>query len=167
MQKEFPDQKQRAAVCHSQWRKSKKESMFSNIKGFEIRETKAGELVRSGYLATTHLDSGFYDEKREVWVKDRIAKETLEHWRDEINNGVPRANKVSVNHERGPHVVGTGMKGSARVDYFGLDDEGNPQYGLYADTLIDKTHDGFENTKYRRSKYCDFRRSGRIFYDGD
>lgn len=141
MQKEFPDQKQRSAVCFSQWRKNGKEFIFSKIKGFEVKEVN-GKFIRSGYIATTHLDSGFPDPERGVWVRDKITKETLDAWADDINNGNPRANKVSLHHNREPEVVGVGMKGSAHVDRLP-----DGEYGLYVDTLIDDTKSDFPATK--------------------
>jgi len=121
-----------------------KKKVFCIVNGFEIKESENGNLIRGGYIATTHLDSGFYDSKRDVYVRDRISKETLEKWAEEINQGVPRANKVSVNHNRIPHVAGVGIKGTARVDYLP-----DGEYGLYADTLVDKTREDFEDIKYR------------------
>ena len=125
----------------------KKQSIFSPVWGLEIKEEKDGNLIRGGYIATTHLDSGFFDEDRELWIKDQIAQETLEHWKTELVSGNPRANKVSVNHERMPHVAGVILKDSVRVD-----DLGEGHFGLYADHLIDKTKDNFDDTKYRLDK---------------
>ncbi|GAG76287.1 unnamed protein product, partial [marine sediment metagenome] len=105
LKKEFPDQKQRNGVCFSQFNKKKKESMFCNVYGLETKESQTEDLVRGGYIATTHLDSGFYDDEREVWIQDKIAKETLETWAQEINEGNPRVNKASINHNRVPHVA--------------------------------------------------------------
>jgi len=82
-----------------------------------------------------------------VFIRDKIAKETLSKWASEINDGNPRSNKVSVNHNRQPHVVGVGIKNTARVDAL---PDGN--YGLYVDTLVDKTRDDFEDIKYRLDK---------------
>ena len=70
-------------------------------------------------------------------------------WADDINNGVTTANKASVYHDRIPQVAGVAIKGSARVDCIGLDEGGQAAYGLYADTLIDKTRDDYEDIKYR------------------
>ena len=56
-------------------------------------------------------------------------------------------NKVSVNHEREPHVTGVGIKGTAHIDM--LPDN---HYGLYVDTLIDKTKDNFHDVSYRLEK---------------
>ena len=124
--------------------KTRKERLFSKIHGFEIKESETGDLIRGGYIATTHLDSGFYDETREVWVRDSIAKESLDVWGDNINQGNSRANKVSVNHKRDKHVAGVGIKGSAHVDELP-----DGEYGLYADTFVDKTKENYEETKYR------------------
>jgi len=151
MKKEYPDQKQRVAIAHSQWRKKhggkkpdKKESIFCYIQGYENKESKDGELIKGGYIATTHLDSGWFDEGRNLYVRDRVAKETLFKWKDDLNAGNPRANKVSVHHNRESHVTGKGMEDTARVDEFP-----DGEYGLYVDTFIDKTKENFEKTAYR------------------
>ena len=117
--------------------------LFSRVHGYEIKETDEGYIVK-GYIATTHLDSGCFDTKKQVWVKDRISKDTLSKWAGEINAGNPRANKVSVHHEREPHVTGVGIKGTPRVDKFK-----DGEYGLYVETLIDKTKETFADLAYR------------------
>ena len=114
------------------------------IPQFEVKETKDGNLIVKGYIATTHLDSGFMDEKRDTYIRDRISKETLESWAEEINRGNPRVNKASVNHKREPHVAGVGMKGSARVERLP-----DGEHGLYVETLIDKTREDFPDIKSR------------------
>jgi len=124
-----------------------KKQMFCIIHGYETKEISSGDLVKGGYIATTHLDSGFYDDIRGVYVRDRIAKETLDSWAKEINEAVPRANKMSVNHQRDKHVAGVMIKGTAHVDSL---PDGN--YGLYADTLVDKTKENYDDTKYRIDK---------------
>ena len=121
--------------------------IFSKISGLEIKEINSDDFIVGGYIATSHLDSGFYDDIRNVWVKDIIPKETLELWRDEINGGNPRANKVSVHHEREPHVTGKGIEGSARVDVLP-----DGKYGLYVESILDKTKENYENVKYRTDK---------------
>jgi len=126
-----------------------KKEMFSKVNGFEIKETEDGTLVRGGYIATTHIDSGWYDKDNQRWVRDQIAKPTLDVWAKEINEGNPRANKLSVNHNRQPHVAGVMIKGSARVDYLGKDKTGVDQYGLYVDTLVDKTREDYDELKFR------------------
>ena len=122
---------------------SKDIALFSRVHGYEIKETDEGYVVK-GYIATTHVDSGFYDENKGAWVKDKISKETLSKWADEINAGNPRANKVSVHHNREPHVTGVGIKGTARVDKFK-----DGEHGLYVETLIDKTKENFTDLAYR------------------
>jgi len=131
----------------SKAKNKKRESIYSKVHGFEVKENEHGDLIRGGYIATTHLDSGFYDGARELHVKDKIALSTLEKWSDEINRGVPRSNKVSIHHEREPHVAGVGLMDSARVDLLP-----DGEYGLYVDTLIDKTKENFEDTQYRIEK---------------
>ena len=121
---------------------AEKKSIYSKVHGYEIKEID--DLIVGGYIATTHLDSGFYDSDRDVFIRDKIAKETLDVWRDELNQGVPRANKVSVNHNREPHVSGVGVMGTAQVHTLP-----DGEYGLYVDTLVDATKDNYENTKYR------------------
>ena len=124
-----------------------KESLFSNVIGLEIKETDSGDLICKGYIATTHLDSGFYDEKRSLYIKDQILKEKLDSWETEINSAIPRANKVSVHHNRQPHVAGVGVKGTARVDALP-----GGEYGLYVETLVDKTREDYDDIKYRIEK---------------
>jgi len=124
-----------------------KESIFSNVIGLEIKETDSGDLICKGYIATTHIDSGFPDSKRGLYIRDRIAKETLDLWATEINDSVPRANKVSVNHNRQHHVAGVGLKGTARVDRLP-----DGEYGLYVETLVDKTREDYAEIKYRVEK---------------
>ena len=121
-----------------------KEVLFCKINGFE---TKEEDHIRGGYIATTHLDSGFYDESRGVFIKDKIRKETLDSWAEELKQGVPRANKASVNHNRMSHVAGVAIKDSVRIDRF---DDG--EYGLYTETLIDKTREDYDDVKYRLDK---------------
>ena len=116
----------------------------SLIKGFEKKTLTDEGLIASGYIATTHLDSGFYDENKGSFVRDKISKETLNSWADEINQGVPRANKMSINHDREVHVAGVMKKGSAKVDLLP-----DGQFGLYVDTLVDKTKGNYEQTEYR------------------
>jgi len=143
MAKEFPDAKQRNAVCFDAWRNSKKESMFSNIWGME-KKGDTENIQIGGYLATTHLDSGFFDEDREIYIKDQIAIETLEEWAKQLNDGNPRVNKASVHHNREPHVTGMAIKDSAKVEELP-----DGHFGLYVDTLIDRTKGNFESTKSR------------------
>lgn len=126
---------------------TKRESIFSNIKGVETKTLEDGSLVKSGFIATTHLDSGWYDEDRGLIVRDKISKDTLELWANEINEGNPRSNKMSILHNRESHVAGVMVKGSAIVEPL---DGG--EYGLYVDTKVDKTKDNFEETNYRMSE---------------
>jgi len=98
----------------------------------EIKEQDIGLIVK-GYIATTHFDG-----------QDIITKLTLDKWEKEINDGIPRSNKVSVNHDRTPHVAGVGLKGSAKVDLLP-----DGEFGLYVETLIDKTRDDYNELKYR------------------
>ena len=142
--KKYPDKSQRLAIAYSLWRQHKKECY---VKPYEVKESDNGDIVVKGYIATTHLDSGFLDETRQVYVRDRISKEALERWAEDINSGNPRANKVSVNHKREPHVAGVGLKGSAHVDKLP-----DGQYGLWVETLVDRTRPDFEEIKYRIDK---------------
>jgi hypothetical protein len=114
--------------------KVSKKEMFCYKSILEFKENLETIIVK-GYIATTHFDG-----------EDRLLKSTLEKWAKEINEGNPRTNKVSVNHDRIPHVAGVGIKGSARVDRFS-----DGEYGLYAETLIDKTRDDFDELKWRIS----------------
>lgn len=130
-------------------KEDRKESIFCLVHGLETKESSEDKVIKGGYISTTHLDQGFYDGFREVWIKDTVAKETLDAWRDDLNDGNPRANKVSVNHNRTPHVAGVAIKGTARVDSLGIDKTGKEQFGLYVETLVDKTRDDFDDIKFR------------------
>lgn len=116
--------------------------MFSRVGGYELKEADDGIVVK-GYIATTHLDDGFYDESRDLFVRDRISVDTLHSWADQINNGNPKVNKVSVHHNREPRVTGVGIKGTARVDSLPGGD-----YALYVDSQINKAKDNYEDVKY-------------------
>jgi len=121
----------------------KPKERFCYVYGYELKEDTNNYII-GGYIATTHLDSGFYDNSRETFIRDKISKETLNKWAGDINSGNPRSNKVSVHHQRDKHVAGVAVKGSARVD--NLKDG---EYGLWVDTSIDKTHPNFNDTKNR------------------
>lgn len=135
MNEEYPEKDKRSAVCYSQWSKDNKEtsSKFSYKSIFGISENEDNDLIVEGYIATTHFDG-----------QDIILKSTLDKWAKEINEGNPRSNKVSVNHNRIPHVAGVGIKGSARVDKLP-----DGEYGLYVKTLVDKTREDYIDIKYR------------------
>lgn len=109
---------------------------FKSFNGLvlESKEDSEGSLIVKGYIATTHVDDG----------NDKITKETLDKWAKEINEGNPRANKVSVNHNRVPHVAGKGIPGTARVIDFP-----DGESGLYVHTKIDKTREDYPDLKYR------------------
>lgn len=131
MKKEFSDSKQRTAVCNSQFSKGKKESRFTHQSIIEVKEDDS--LVVKGYIATTHFDG-----------QDVITKTTLDRWADEINSGIPRANKVSINHNRVPHVAGRGIEGTAVVKELP-----DGEFGLYVETIVDKTREDYAEIKYR------------------
>ena len=142
--KEGKKQDQAVAICNSMFSRQGKESIFSEVCGLEIKESDSDNLIRGGFISTTHLDSGFYDQDRDVWIKDRVDKSTLDVWATELNEGNPRANKVSINHNRRPHVAGVAVKGSAEV--IELTDG---EWGLYTDVLIDSTREDFADTSSR------------------
>ena len=99
-----------------------------------VKEYDAENLVVKGYIATTHPDA----------VKDMITKEALESWAKEINDGVPRTNKVTYHHNRNDvRVVGVGVKGSARVEQFP-----DGHYGLYCETIVNKAHELYDEITY-------------------
>ena len=113
-----------------------KEFRFASGGLMEVKSLD-GELVIKGYIATTHKDS----------VNDVITKETLSLWAKEINDGLPRANKVTYHHDRSdPKVVGVGMKGSARVDSFP-----DGEFGLYVETIVNKAHELYKDIEYEYS----------------
>jgi hypothetical protein len=127
------DRKQAAAICNSMWKDKKERSSRFSYKSILNFKENADDIIVKGYIATTHFDG-----------EDIITKATLDEWAKEINEGNPRANKVSVNHNRVPHVAGVGLKGTARVDRFP-----DGEYGLYVETLVDKTREDFAEIKYR------------------
>jgi hypothetical protein len=145
--KSYPDSKQRLAVAYSMWRehsKSKKEEMFSDQK-IESKSSKDDNLVVGGYIATTHIDSGFDSKKLGGFVRDKIDRKTLDKWAAELNEGIPRANKVSIRHDRSdPVVAGVAIKGTAKVV-----DLVDGEAALYVESIIDSTHQGFDTTKNR------------------
>lgn len=142
--KDYPDKDQRLAVAQSMWRKHQKKEKQGHVGGIILKEI-AERLEIGGFIATTHLDSGFYDEDDEVYYRDRVSKETLDMWANELNKGIPRANKISIRHNRrDPVVAGAAIKGTAKV--MQLPDG---EYGLYVESVMDSTHDTFETTKHR------------------
>lgn len=110
----------------------KKESRFSFKSILEVKE-ELESLVVKGYIATSHFDG-----------QDKIPVSTLEKWKKEINEAIPRANKVSIHHEREPHVAGVGVKGTAEIHELS-----DGHYGLYVDTLVNPTKENFSETKYQ------------------
>jgi hypothetical protein len=119
-----------------------KKQRFSKIHGYEFKTLEDGTKVPKGYLATTHLDSGFLDENRGVFVRDRIPQETFVAWKNEIDNGNPRANKMSVYHDRIPHVAGL-------IKDVEIHDLGDGEYGLFGVTPPDETREDYDQIKYR------------------
>jgi hypothetical protein len=115
------------------------QSRFAHQSILDIVEDKEnGDLVIKGYIATTHLDA----------VNDKIKKETLELWAKEINEGVPRANKTTYRHDRSdPKIVGKGLKGTARVDLLP-----DGEFGLYVETIVNKTHPDYKTIEYEYKK---------------
>lgn len=114
----------------------KKESYYRFAAGgiIEVKSNDNDDLVISGYIATTHRDA----------VNDVITKEALEKWAKEINEGVPRSNKVTYHHDRSDkRVVGVGLKGTARVERLP-----DGEYGLLVDTIINKSHDLYSDIEY-------------------
>ena len=116
-------------------------SRFSKINGYEFK-IQNGKKIPKGYIATTHLDSGFYDDKHRMLVRDKISKETLQVWADQINAGNPRTNKMSVNHNRIPHVAGKIIE--AEVHQFP-----DGEYGLFGVTPVDETREDYKDIEYR------------------
>jgi len=76
--------------------------LFCNVHGFDLKELE-DNLKVSGFIATTHLDDGWYSE--DGLVRDKISKEALNTWAEVLNDGNPQSNKVSINHDRGDKVV--------------------------------------------------------------
>lgn len=115
-----------------------KKNISCKITGLELKSYALNREI-GGFIATTHIDSGF-EMEGVGYVKDHISVETLQKWAEELNAGIPRANKVSVNHDREDKIVaGVAKKGTAKV--IQLPDG---EYGLYVDSLIDSTHPDFK-----------------------
>lgn len=110
--------------------KRQKES-FCAVEGLEFKENESGELFVKGLIATTHIDS----------YGDKIAKETLDKWAKEINDGIPRANKASYHHKRKETVLGRG----ANAEVVKLPDG---EYGLYVETHVNRASDEYDTLKY-------------------
>jgi hypothetical protein len=124
------------AYCATIMRKveGKKEYKISEKFGkVDLKENK-GEYISKGYVATTHIDS----------VGDKVMKETLDKWGDEINSETSlKAKPVSIHHDRGDLNV-AGMGSTAKVEQ--LDDG---EYGLFVETHHNKTHPDFADTVYQ------------------
>jgi len=119
-----------------------KKEIFCNVHGFNFKELE-DNLEIGGFIATTHLDDGWYSE--DCLVRDKISKDTLESWAELLNEGNPQSNKVSVNHDRGDKIVaGVGKRDTAKV--VELTDG---EFGLYIDTILDSTHPDFDSIKNR------------------
>lgn len=146
--KEGKSNKQAVGQCEgifSQSEKtSKKESMFCKVHGYETKQSDSGDFVKGGFISTTHLDSGWFDEERGKLVKDRVHEDTLVAWEQDIASDIPRANKVSVYHEREPVVAGKGLKETVQVVELS-----DGHKGLYVDTKLDQTRNDFYITKSR------------------
>jgi hypothetical protein len=113
-----------------------KYSKFASGGILECKEI-GSQLIISGYIATTHKDSD----------NDIILKETLDIWAKEINEGVPKANKVTYHHDRtDKRAVGVGQKESARVDRLP-----DGEYGLFVNTIVNKSHDLYSDIEYEYS----------------
>lgn len=154
-QKDVPDKKQRLVVAYSTWSKSKQtkkeittnknrtELSCKHIRGLHQVKTTGENLVLGGFIATTHLDDGF--ELDGVLIRDKIDKPLLDKWATELNEGNPRVNKISVNHDRGDKIVaGVAKRDSAKV--IELPDG---EYGLYTESIIDSTHPDFTTIENR------------------
>lgn len=147
---EYPDTVQRLAVANSFWRShaktlDNKEECYSKVYGLEFKQVDDDNYLVKGYISTTHTDSGYYDFDKNKYVQDKISKDLLIEWKDSINQGVPKSNKASINHDRSDKIViGVGQKGSADVHLFK-----DGEYGLFVNTILDKTHPEFKNVKNR------------------
>lgn len=116
--------------------------MYSLVYGVEDKSIDDAFKI-GGFIATTHLDSGYYDN--DVLIRDKIGKDTLDTWAVELNRGNPSANKVTAYHDRDDNiVVGVAERETAKV--MELPDG---EFGLYVDTIIDSTHPDYETTKNR------------------
>lgn len=137
--------------------KKEKYSIHSKVGGVEIKEISEHFKV-GGFIATSHLDSGFInrvslntgnlivpDAPEGALIRDKIDKELIDTWTDELKDGVPRANKVSIRHDRSDPIV-AGVADKETPKPIQLPDG---EYGLYVDSILDQTHENFETTQHR------------------
>jgi len=136
--------------------KQNNKSIQCTIGGIEIKGLEDAMTI-GGFISTTHLDEGFIntafsdgellvpEAPEGAHIRDRCDLELLKEWEPELNSGVPRANKVSIQHDRNdPIVAGVVSRGSAIVRELP-----DGEHGLYVDDIIDPTHDTFETTQTR------------------
>lgn len=156
MEKEFPNDKKRLGVAHSQFseghssdhgehKKKKKKQMFKEkscmIRGIELKsDDSTGEYYALGMIATTHIDPTVTDSMDTTG--DKVTKPTLDVWCDQINSENPEVNKASYHHKRERKVVGRGVPEAKVI----LLPDG--EYGLQVPTHINKTWDGKDNLIY-------------------
>ena len=121
----MPDHQESVAI-----KRNSKESKFSSQK-MEKKESD-GEFYTKGYIATSHIDTS----------GDKIAKETLNVWAQEINENQSDTAVVSIHHDRDDvNLIGLGQ--NARVDKLA-----DGEYGLFVETHYNKTHPEFDKVKY-------------------
>lgn len=113
----------------------KERKISQNYGKIDLKELKE-EYYSKGYIATTHIDS----------VGDKIMKETLDKWANEINSTQEfKADNVSIHHDRNDmNLAGRSVKGSAKVERLN-----DGEYGLWVETHHNKTHPNFADTVYQ------------------
>ena len=108
---------------------------------------KENAIYKEGYIATTYRDNGWYDAEAGRWIRDEIPKVTLDAFKERINAVTMSAPKVTYRHKQEQDVAGVAVRGSARVDSLGFDEEGKEHFGLWAKTRVNDAYYDFEKVK--------------------
>lgn len=110
----------------------------SSVANVEFTECK-GEFYSQGFVATTHIDDKY----------DKISKDTLVKWADEINKESIKTTPVDLEHD----FVFKGNDEANVLRARGKEAEvkpyGDGEYGLFVKTHHNKMHPSFESDKYQ------------------
>lgn len=109
---------------------NKKEKFSCSVRGLEIKEIE-GEFHITGLISTSHLDL----------VNDIVPFETMNLWAKQINEGLPKVNKISYHHKIEEKVVGV-MRNASVIKLPDM------EYGLKVDVQLNKTIDNFDDIIY-------------------
>jgi len=103
MNKDFPDQKQRLAICHSQWRKRNNMKVNISLKNnFEIKKEVIGDIE---YVVVPVIAMVEGVRNKLLYTADEIAK-NVEQW-----DGVP----VTINHPESRRGTSVGANSSPQL----------------------------------------------------